>query len=182
MKNLSTISRPNTQKRYRKNQANKGLVRFEIQVSKNTKDQFDKIVQEVASEFIEPWDQRRRIAKARARIFDEMTNDVRHEFFNLKDQIAALRSEIKALSPAFFTSDDDIKTPLPEAISALPDDPAQLKHILAKTYRDSQKAKVDCAKYKRQADQFSKLYEAIDDYNDELVSLLKEHDIPLPKG
>lgn len=181
MDNLSTISRPNTQKKYRKSQANKGFVRFEIQVNKQTKQQFDKLVQEVADEFVEPWDIRQRMAKARARVFEQITQGIRHEFFTLKDKITALRAEIKALSPTFFKTDEFDNIPLPESISALPDDPNILKKMLAKTFRESQKANVDCSKYKRQADQFSKLYEAYYDYNEQLEATLKENDIPLPQ-
>ena len=84
-----------------------------------------------------PGTPRRRIAKARAQVFDEITHDVTHEFFVLKDQIQALQAEIKALSPAFFKTVASSTTLLPEAIRALPDDAESIKTHLAKMHRDS---------------------------------------------
>lgn len=177
----NSANRPDRQKKYRKKQKASGLVRFEIQIDEKIKRQFDLLVNEVANEMPSPWDIRRRQSIARARVFEEITQDVRHDFFNLKDQITALRAEIRAISPNFFISDEDANTPLPEAINSLPNDPQRLKAILAKTYQESQNAKLECSNYKQKSERFSKLYEAFYDYNEELETILKENDIPLPK-
>jgi hypothetical protein len=133
MDHIRSLINQNKQQRYRKSQSGKGLVRFEIQVSKETKERFDAMVNEAAKEFITPQDTRQRIAKARARVFDELTNNLGHDFFTLRDQIDQLKAEVKALSPTFFETSDYLNTPLPEAVSALDDDPKKLKQLLATT-------------------------------------------------
>ena len=174
MENSDPRKRHNAQQRYRRTQHQKGLVRFEIQVSADTKARFDEAVDAVADEFIKPWSERQRLAKARARVFDEMTQGIRHEFFTLKEQITTLKAEIKALSPSFFQTNDKLTTPLPEAISALPDDAQQLKRLLAGQFRELQQAKLDAQKYKQQAKQFEALYNAIYQQNEELEQQLNE--------
>ena len=161
------------QKKYRQHQSYKGLVRFELQVNAESKTIFEDMVKAAAEEYIEPHGERQRMAKARIRIFDEITKDIKHEFFILKDQIKALKDEITALSPSFFKSDETQSIPLPEAIRALPDDPDRLKALLAKTYKEAQQARLAAIEYKRRAEQFEKLYEAATNYNDKLTSQLK---------
>ena len=78
---LSAHTQPDKQKKYRKAQHNKGLVRFELQVSREAKDRFETLVGAAANEFEKPWDKRRRMAKARAQIFDEITDGICHDFF-----------------------------------------------------------------------------------------------------
>jgi hypothetical protein len=167
MEKINTRKPHNRQKKYRQSQDIKGLVRFEIQLPKDVKQRFDELVEVVADEYPAPWDKRRRISKARVRVFSEITQGVSHEFFNLKDRILALKEEIKALSPNFFKTKIE-KTPLPEAISALPDQPKQLKQLLASLYRGLQAAKLSAVEHKRRADQFEKLYNVSSDYNDQL--------------
>ncbi len=58
---------------------------------------------------------RRLLAKARIQVFDEIIQNVTHE------------EEIKALSPSLFKSTTPGKTPLPEAVNALPDAPRHLE-------------------------------------------------------
>ena len=48
------------------------------------------MVKAAADEYIEPYSEKQRMAKARVQIFDEITEDIRHEFFTLKNQVAAL--------------------------------------------------------------------------------------------
>ena len=177
MDNIRTALRPNTQKKYRQSQTNKGLMRFELQVHARAKARFEEMVSAAADEVVLPWDPRRRLAKARAQVFDEITQGITHEFFALKDQIAALKEEIKALSPSFFKTNQADQTPLPEAIRALPDEPQQLKALLANTYREAQQAKLAAKQYKRQADQYEELYETTSNYNDELKKQLKEQGV-----
>jgi len=163
---------PNHQKKYRKNQLAKGLVRFEIQVKAATKAAFDKIVENVAEEYAQPFDKRKRVAKARAQVFDDLTKDIRHNFFELQDRIESMRNEIKALTPKYFKTDNINKSPLPEAISALPDDSVKLKQILAKLYIECQQAIAEKIKYKRRVEH-AKNVEA---GKDEIIEI-KEKDI-----
>ena len=162
------------QKKYRQHQSHKGLARFELQVSAESKVIFEDMVKAAAEEYIEPHGERQRMAKARIRIFDEITKDIKHEFFTLKDQIKALKDEITALSPSFFKSDETQSIPLPEAIRALPDDPKRLKALLARTYKEAQQARLAAREYKRKAEQYESLYEAASSYNDKLTLQLKE--------
>ncbi len=177
MEKLRTKPSQNKHKMYRTSQRKKGLVRYELQVDVQAKARFEELVQAAADEFEAPWDIRRRMAKARALVFDEVTSGVTHDFFALKEQIEALKEEIKILSPSFFKSDLSLKTPLPEAIRNLPDDSQQLKSLLAKLYTESQHAKLQATEYKRKADQFESLYNASSDYNDELKRKLEENEI-----
>jgi SMC interacting uncharacterized protein involved in chromosome segregation len=160
------------QKRYRKSQTKKGLVRFEIQVEKDTKARFDRMVNTAADELVFPEGKNRRIAKARARIFDELTQQLGHNFFTLRDEIDRLKSEIKALSPAFFKDSELKNIPLPAAIESLDDNPAQLKQLLAKTYKRAQEARLAADEHKRRADQFEALYEAQQAFNEDLEKKL----------
>ncbi len=165
---------PNAQKKYRHSQAHKGLVRFEFQVNAQTKARFDELVAAAADELAQPWDARRRIARARARVFDEITQGITHEFFTLKEKIAALKTEIKVLSPSFFKSTQADTTPLPEAIRTLPNDSKHLKALLANTYRDAQRAKQAAQEYQRRAEQFEALYDASSRYNEELQQQVQD--------
>ncbi len=175
MEKFKPIHRRNRQKKYRRSQFNKGLVRFELQVNTKAKMLFDEMVKAAAEEYNEPWDKRRRIAKARVQVFDEMVQNNQHEFLALKEQIAALRAEIKTLSPTFFKVIDN-NTPLPEAISALSDDSKKLKILLTQQYQETQKAKNSTQKYKRLAEQYHKLYEALDSNNEELKKRLDKYE------
>ena len=174
MENRTKRIQPNAQQKYRRVQHQKGLVRFEIQVNADTKARFDEAVDAVADEFTKPWSLRQRLARARARVFDEMTQGIRHEFFTLKDQMTALKAEIKALSPSFFQTADKLTTPLPEAISALPDDSQQLKRLLTAQFKELQQTKLETQKYKHQAKQFEALYNAIYQQNEELEQQLND--------
>ena len=138
--------RQEKQTKYRHTQADKGFVRFEIQVSQKTKARFDEMVNAIADEYEAPWDERRRKAKARADLFDQLTQGIHPDFIALEKKLLALQNEIQALSPSFFKSNDQI--PLPEAIRALPDDAEQIKQILAKTYRETQSVKLLLNEYK----------------------------------
>lgn len=174
MRKITQERKQKAQKKYRKVQSNKGLKRFELQVSEESKARFDEMVKAAADDYPEPWDSRRRIAKARASVFDEITQGVIREFHSLKDQIESLKAQISALSPSFFKSDEAEDTRIPDAIIALPDSPEQLKKILSKIYRESQQTKLNLREANRQAKQYQELYEAMSNYNDELV---KKYDL-----
>lgn len=167
---------PNAQQKYRRAQTHKGLLRLELQVNAHTKARFDDLVDAVAEELPHPWSLRQRRAQARAQVFDDLTQGITPEFVELKDRIDALKAEIKALSPSFFKSDVSAQAPLPEAIQALPDDPEQLKKLLAQTYHEAQRAKQAAHEYKRQAHQYQELYEVASHYNDELQKRLKKEE------
>lgn len=164
---------PAYQKKYRKAQQKKGMVRYEIQISEESKSRFERAVSAVANEYTLPYSEKIRKAKARAQVFEEMTQGITHEFQALNEKINALKAEIQALSPSFFITDLTNNTPLPEAINTLPNDPKQLKQLLSKIYLESQQVKLSCAEYKRQADQFEKLYEAVNNLNEELIKKSK---------
>lgn len=149
------------QKKYRKRQSSKGLIRYELQVRETSKLRFEQLVEAAAEEFVEPEGLRQRMAKARAQVFDEITKGVCHEFFTLKDQIKALREEITALSPSFFFEPNQVKnTPLPTAVAVLPDDPIALKTLVANLHRQLQSALQTAKEYERRAKQYLELYEA----------------------
>lgn len=169
--------KPNWQNKYRKAQHTKGLVRYELQVNVESKARFEELVEAASEEYAQPFDKRQRMAKARASLFDEVTRNVLHEFFELKDKIKRLRDEIKALSPTFFKTDEFDNVPLPESISALPDSPEKLKNLLARLYRESQRDKNSAMESKRKADQYLSLYETMSDYNDVLKKSLQENEI-----
>ena len=162
----------NRQKKYRQKQNTKGMARFEIQIPVETKVRFDELVEAIADEYVQPFDIRRRIALARVQVFENITKGISHDFFHLKDRIESLREEIKALSPSFFKTETN-KTPLPEAINALPDDSKILKALLARLYQETQASKLAVVEYKRRAKQFEDLYQASDRYNDELKQRLE---------
>ncbi len=159
---------PNPQKKYRHTQARKGLVRYELQIPREAKAHFEALVKAAADEYSEPFSERQRKAKARIQIFQEITQGITHEFFTLKEQIEALKAQVAALSPSFFKNKVADKTPLPDAIQALPDAPHTLKSLLATLYKENQQLKQEANEYQRQAQQFEKLYNATSAYNDEL--------------
>lgn len=170
---MASNDKNNAQKKYRSAQANKDLVRYELQIKADSKARFEALVKAVADELDGPWDERRRLAKARTQVFDNITQNVLQQFSGLQTQIEHLKEEIKALSPSFFI-DLQQSTVLPEAIAALPDDPKQLKAILAKTYAESQQAKQLAQKLKSRAEQYRQLHEVSSRYNDELRAQLTE--------
>lgn len=174
MKQSNTKNRPNKQKKYRQAQENKGLVRYEIQVKKETKDKFEKMADAAAEEYIAPLDKRQRLAKARSDVFDKLVHGIEHKFTALQEQIQSLKDEVASLSPAYFKATSKSKTPLPEVISSLPDDPHKLKRILAETYRVAQIAKISSKQNKEDADRLQRLYDASYDYNETLEKKLKE--------
>lgn len=165
--------RLNRQQKYRQAQESKGLVRFEIQLPANIKARFDALVEAIAEELQEPWDTRQRIALARIQVFEEITQGVTHDFTALTTEIAALKEEIKALSPTFFKSHANEQIPIPEAIRALDDNPEQLKQLITKLYQGLQATKLSAHEYKRSASQFEALYEASSRYNEELKQKLQ---------
>jgi hypothetical protein len=170
-----TIERPDRQKTYRKSQQMKGIVRFELQVKAESKAKFEEMVKAAAKEYIHPWDERRRMAKARSHIFDEIMQGTLHNFTALKVQNDNLKAEVKALSPAFFKMDLPDNTPLPATISALPDDPNHLKQLMTKLYREAQQAKTAAHQHKQSSDQYQELYDISSQYNEDLKKQMKEH-------
>ena len=174
MERIGVLKREKAQKKYRKKQSNKGLVRYEIQIKEESKIKFEELVEAAAEEYDRPWDKRRRMALARADVFDDITQGTLHEFNELKSQISALQQEVQALAPKFFVDKADT-TPLPSAIGSLPDDPAHLKILLTKVFSEGQQAKRQAEVNKRSADQFSELYKVAVDYNERLVAELQRN-------
>ena len=164
------------QQNYRKNQAKKGLVRYELQIPYEVKEKIEQLVAEIAGEYDAPYDKRRRLARARAQLFTELTAQTQHDFTQLKAQIAALQEEMAAIAPSFFIKKDSDSVPLPNAIAQLPDSPDDLKQLIAKFYHQYQTADKAMKDYKAQAEQYFKLYEALSDENDRLRKLTAEFD------
>ena len=176
------IRRLDAQQHYRKNQANKGLVRYELQIPESVKVKIETLVAAIADEYDTPYDKRRRLARARAQLFTELTSDTQHDFIQLKAQIAALKEELATVAPAFFIKKDTETTPLSHAIAELPNDnPEALKQLIAKFYREAQKATQELKTYKERANNYYQLYEALTDENDRLRKLTAEFDT-LPKN
>ena len=170
------VKAPNHQKDYRKKQANKGLVRYELQIPYEVKAKIERLVAEISDEYDKPYAKRRRLALARAQLFTELTADTQHEFTQLKAQIAALRDEIAAIAPSFFIKKDSQEVPLPNAIAQLPDDPHDLKQLIAKFYHQYTAADKAMKDYKAQAEQYFKLYNALNDENDRLRKITADFD------
>ena len=168
----SLKKRPSRQHKYRQAQETKGLVRFEIQLPSTLKKQFNDLVDKVADEYEEPWDKRQRVTQARTQLFEELTQDMRHEFGTLLQEIDQLKEEIKALSPTFFKTEKAEQTPIPEAIKSLPDDPTQLKQLLTQLYQNLQATKLRAHHYQRSNEQLEALYEAANQYNEQLKQKL----------
>lgn len=177
MDNFRPIKQPNHQKAYRQSQSNKGLVRYELQISAASKARFEESVTAAADEFDKPWDIRQRKAKARALLFDELTQGINHDFYVLKEEAKALRKEIKALSPSFFKDQLNPNQPIPEAIQALPDDPAQLKRLLSSLYSKAQQSKQNASKNEHLAKQYEELYNVSSQYCEELKQQLQDNQI-----
>jgi len=167
---------PNKQKKYRQRQSQQGLVRFELQINAEAKARFEQLVEAVAEEYETPWDKRQRLALARNKVFNQIIEGTVHEFRFLKQQIDELKQEIAALSPTFFTSTGSTPTPLPEGIRSLPDDPAQLKSIIATLHHDCQHSQQTAQKYQHAAEQFEKLYDASSRYNQDLLLKLQQYE------
>ena len=128
MKSKCDKIKPNRQQAYRDKQDLLGVARLEIQVSLDTKKRFDELVKHVADDMQEPFDPRRRLAKARSLVFDEMTHDTIHYFDGLMLKIRQLEEKIALHSPTLSaeisTSSSD---QLRHDVASLPDDPELLK-------------------------------------------------------
>ncbi len=165
-------NRESSQEKYRKKRLDQGFVRFEIQVRAQSKQRFEEMASVLAEEYDAPWDPRQRKAMARADVFDEVTKGVTNEFFALKATVSALKQEVRALAPNFFVSGNN-RTPLPSAIDSLPDNPKELKLILAKIYREAQSAKRESKESVRKANQFERLYNTSYEENEALLKKIR---------
>lgn len=157
-------------------------MRYELQVNAEAKERFEEAVKAAADDDFEPWDERRRLAKARAAVFDQITQGVTHDYQALKAQIDALKSEIKALSPRLNqppANPNDQPTPLPRSIRALPNNPGELKQLLAQAHVEAQLAKKNANKHQKHARQYRELYETATKYTLELEQQLKENGIKI---
>lgn len=175
MNRIHSAFSPKYQEKYRKHQAQKGLVRYELQISKEARDRFEEAVTARADEYPTPYSERARKAKARAALFEEVTQSVVHEFFVLKERIQALEQEIQALAPKYFKAPTQGMAPVPQAIASLPNDPEYLKTLLAKSHFECQNAKLavlkldkDLKSTEAKLSQQEALLSAIDSQNEEL--------------
>lgn len=167
----SLRQQPNRVKKCRDKMRAKGRRYYQFQVTESTFERFEKLVEARADEMVEPFDQRRREAKARTQLFDELTQEVIHQFFLKEEQIESLKNEISILSPSFFKSNNWDKTPLPAAIDTLPDDSIALKNYLATLHIESIKDKKAFAKSKTFNEKYRGLYEAQVKENERLKQL-----------
>ena len=172
MDHKNHLSRPNAQQKYRRAQTRKGFIRFELQVREETKKRFDQMVHTRAQELPSPWDPRARLAKARALLFDELTQQVAPRFENLIDEITQLKAEIEALSPQ-FNAQNTANTAIPRPIAALEDNPQTLKQLLSQLYQENQTLKTQLNQCRRLSSQYEQLYEATARFNKDLQDKLK---------
>ena len=162
---------------YRKKQERNGMVRYEIQVPKKLKDTIEELSSEVAEEYLAPRSLKQRMCKARAEVLQKATQNIRHEFFELKDRIRELTAQVTALSPSFFKTSEQDNTPIPDAISSLPDDPKQLKQLLARTYKDMQTAKVRLSQVESDSKRYLALYDLEMKESERLKEICQENGI-----
>ncbi len=146
------------QQTYRGRLATQGLVRYEVQISNETKEELDKLAPSIANEFAHGSKQTK-MKLAKKRLFEEFTADIKHEFFELKDRIERQEAIIKALSPTFNTKTED--HPIPDSIHNLSNDPKVLKKIITKLHIENASLKVQKEEYKRRSEQYLKLYETV---------------------
>lgn len=156
MENKNTISK---QEKYKKNQRDKGMQRLEISLPKELKTNFERMAEAISDEYAEPDDRRQRLAKAKVQLIEELTKNINHEFFVLKDEIAKLESMVNFLSPTFDEHKGD--TPLPYSIENLNNDPTFLKGIIANLYKEKSTYQLQAKEYKRRSEQFLELYELV---------------------
>lgn len=154
MENKNTISK---QEKYKKNQRDKGMDRLEISLPNELKANFERMAEAISDEYAEPGDRRQRLAKAKVQLIEELTKNINHEFFVLKDKITKLESMVEFLSPSFEAHKGD--TPLPSSIQNLVDDPSMLKRIIANLYKEKTTFQSQAKEYKRRSEQYLALYE-----------------------
>lgn len=156
MSNNKSLSK---RQKYKKNQIDRGIKRLEISIPQHLKDEFEAMALAVSEEFVEPNDRRQRLAKAKIQLIEELTQNINHDFFVLKDKISKLEAMVEFLSPNFEMSESH--TPLPSFITKLSDDPALLKGIIANLYKEKTTLQVLATEYKRRSEQYLALYETV---------------------
>ena len=161
------------EEKYRQSQKNKGVVRYQFQATQQSKEKFEQMATAIAAETAQPYDLRQRLAQARTQLFDDITQHTVHEFTVLTDKIATLTAEVQALSPV-FNPHSTTERPLPQTIADLPNDPKQLKVLLANLYQETQQAKQQVAKYQQQAQQYQDLYNTSENYNEQLKAQIEQ--------
>ena len=146
------------QKIYRESLNKNGLVRYEVQISTQTKQTLDDMAKSISKEFATSSDQTK-MKLAKMRLFDEFASSVKHEFFELKDRVEKQEKMIEALSPTFNIKTGD--RPIPKSIENLTNDPHKLKQIIAEIHDERSSLKLQLEEYKRRAEQYLALYEAV---------------------
>jgi hypothetical protein len=174
--------KPDYQKKYHLSKIEQGLSRIEFFVNSKTKETFETIFKVMAEEYMHPYSEKARQSKAKTALFDQLIRGIEPRFFHMKEQIEGLQAELKAVSPAFF----DLKslsndTPLPHTIAQLPDDPEQLKALLAHTQIQAQKAEKEARHYKHLYHQQQALATAATDYVSKLKGKLKNAGVDVDK-
>lgn len=146
------------QKTYRDSLDKKGLVRYELQIPSDTKEQLDKLAITIANEFAHGSEQTK-LRLAKQRLIEELVAGLKHDFFDLRDKIEKQKVIIKALSPTFNVKTDD--HPIPDSIQKLTNDPEELKRLITKLHVENASLRVQKEEYKRRSEQYLRLYETV---------------------
>ena len=155
MENKNTMDK---RQKYKTNQIVKGFSRLELSIPKKLRQDFEAMAQAISDEYIEPEDRRQRLAKAKVQLIEELTQNINHEFFVLKDKISRLEAMVEFLSPSFDGNTKETTT-LPSSIKNLTNDPDILKGIIANLYKEKTTFENQAKEYKRRSEQYLKLYE-----------------------
>ncbi len=174
-KQPTSLAQRLAQQAYRRKQRERELVRVEIQMKQAYKHRFDELVAAKAKDLPENWHRHKRLAQARRLVIEEALANTQTSFITLQDHIAQLKAEVSALSPAFFEAALEAPTSfLPESIKSLPNEAAFLKQLLAQFYKAKVLAERQQVQQTNAANQYKKLYEAVEQENQ--VSVLFQHD------
>lgn len=155
-------------KKYKQNQKDRGIARFELMVPNELKVKFEEMAHEIASEYLKPNDQRRRLTKAKVQLLTELLENTNHEFFHLKDKLKKQEKLIKALSPTLKQAETTNDLPLPNSIKKLSDDPLKLKQLIFNLYQEKQTLTLKNSELIRRNTQYLELYETVLNENERI--------------
>ena len=106
-----------------------GLVRYEVEVPRETKDALEEMADLLSDEMDDTVSYRQRVVLAKRQLFvDGVARNIQ-AFTVLQERIDALEAEIAQLSPSLLASTHTQASALPEAIQRLPDTPESLKQF-----------------------------------------------------
>lgn len=172
---------------YREQLQKSGLL--EVRVHLNNKDYttFINMADDIANEYVQPAGKKPRLTKAKRQLLSELINNRTHEYFTLKDRVRELEAEIECMAKEYYESDSvtESQEMLPQAISALPDDPADLKRRLARIHSiaNSNLQKInglqrELTDARRSRDSYRALYEQLEEEKEALSLKLEQYEHP----